>query len=123
MFFLRCDDINECDEFNKGGCDQAKGGCRNTLGSFDCFCNDGYSLDLLHQRLKIKIKISNSNLKFSDIVMMLMNVQKTMADVRRNVLTLTGLTNAAVRWGTLWNQTEKLVPTSMNAAAIVLILK
>ena len=55
--------------------------------------------------------------------MMLMNVQKTMADVRRNVLTLTGLTNAAARWDTLWNQTEKLVPTSMNAAAIVLILR
>ena len=45
-----CDDINECDSHNAGGCDQVKGGCKNSIGSFACFCNDGYALDFLHQK-------------------------------------------------------------------------
>lgn len=33
-------DMNECD-MHKGGCDQI---CVNTIGSFHCECDDGYSL-------------------------------------------------------------------------------
>ena len=33
-------DINEC-HTNNGGCEQI---CNNTVGSFECSCNQGYSL-------------------------------------------------------------------------------
>ena len=36
-------DINECDDDSNGGCDTA---CINTVGSFYCGCDEGYSLDL-----------------------------------------------------------------------------
>ena len=35
-------DINECNT-NNGGCNQT---CTNTVGSYECSCNTGYSLDL-----------------------------------------------------------------------------
>ena len=35
-------DINEC-SLNSDGCDQL---CTNTLGSFQCSCNSGYSLNV-----------------------------------------------------------------------------
>ena len=35
-----CDDINECHELN-GGCEF---GCRNSIGSFQCYCYHGYEL-------------------------------------------------------------------------------
>ena len=34
-------DINECDEEN-GNCSQF---CNNTIGSYQCYCEDGYTLD------------------------------------------------------------------------------
>ncbi len=34
-------DMNEC-EMKNGGCEQ---NCNNTVGSFNCFCDSGYSLD------------------------------------------------------------------------------
>ena len=34
-------DIDECNEDN-GGCEQI---CNNTVGSYECFCRDGYELD------------------------------------------------------------------------------
>ena len=34
-------DINECNEEN-GGCSQI---CTNTFGSYDCSCEEGYTLD------------------------------------------------------------------------------
>ena len=34
-------DTNECAN-NNGGCDQT---CKNTDGSYECQCNDGYYLD------------------------------------------------------------------------------
>ena len=34
-------DINEC-SLNSGGCDQL---CNNTIGSFQCSCNSGYTLN------------------------------------------------------------------------------
>ena len=34
-------DINECDEEN-GGCSHM---CNNTIGSYQCFCYNGYELD------------------------------------------------------------------------------
>ena len=34
-------DINECDEEN-GGCSHM---CNNTIGSYQCLCEDGYELD------------------------------------------------------------------------------
>ena len=34
-------DINEC-SFNNGGCEQV---CSNTVGSFQCDCNGGHSLN------------------------------------------------------------------------------
>ena len=35
-------DDDECEQ-NNGGCGQI---CNNTLGSYRCLCNEGYSLDL-----------------------------------------------------------------------------
>ena len=34
-------DINECDGEN-GGCSHI---CNNTIGSYQCFCEDGYELE------------------------------------------------------------------------------
>ena len=35
-------DVDECSTSN-GGCDQV---CTNTVGSFNCSCNDGFSLNM-----------------------------------------------------------------------------
>ena len=40
-FVLHSLDINEC-SLNSGGCDQL---CNNTIGSFQCSCNSGYTLN------------------------------------------------------------------------------
>ena len=32
-------DINECNSTDKGGCDH---NCSNTLGSYNCSCNEGF---------------------------------------------------------------------------------
>ena len=39
--FIITTDINECDD-NDSGCSQI---CKNTEGSYECSCNDGYELD------------------------------------------------------------------------------
>ena len=36
-------DINECNGAH--GCDASHGSCRNTDGSFECRCDDGYELN------------------------------------------------------------------------------
>ena len=36
-----CDEINECD-LGTDACDQV---CTNTVGSYNCSCNDGFTLD------------------------------------------------------------------------------
>lgn len=34
-----------------GGCaDEPEGGCLNTEGSYQCYCNDGYKLDIMGKR-------------------------------------------------------------------------
>ena len=40
MYGLSTSDVNEC-QTNNGGCAQI---CNNTVGSFICYCNIGYSL-------------------------------------------------------------------------------
>lgn len=35
-----CEDINECQSYGKRRCSFGK--CRNTIGSFECICDDGY---------------------------------------------------------------------------------
>lgn len=40
--FVDRKDINECTEF-PGMCDNGR--CRNTVGAFNCRCNQGYTLD------------------------------------------------------------------------------
>lgn len=37
-------DIDEC-ETGDDNCDLSNGYCNNTIGSFDCFCNVGYTGD------------------------------------------------------------------------------
>ena len=39
-FLLCISDVNECEEEN-GGCEQI---CENTVGSYECSCNQGYLL-------------------------------------------------------------------------------
>ena len=34
-------DINECEDGNNGGCTLV---CSNTVGSYNCDCNEGYNL-------------------------------------------------------------------------------
>jgi hypothetical protein len=41
----RCEDIDECNLPDKGGCDAAHGRCTNTAGSHDCSCEAGYNGD------------------------------------------------------------------------------
>ena len=41
MCYVNFVDIDECETMTHN-CDQV---CSNTLGSFECKCNDGYSLD------------------------------------------------------------------------------
>ena len=41
IFPVFLQDINECDEEN-GNCSQ---NCNNTIGSYQCYCEDGYILD------------------------------------------------------------------------------
>ena len=41
IFPILLQDINECDEEN-GNCSQF---CNNTIGSYQCYCEDGYTLD------------------------------------------------------------------------------
>ena len=36
-------DNNECGADDRGGCEQ---GCTNTIGSFNCFCGNGFTLAL-----------------------------------------------------------------------------
>ncbi|KAK3103588.1 hypothetical protein FSP39_020372 [Pinctada imbricata] len=37
-----CTDLNECAQSNRGGCSQQ---CRNSIGTFTCSCNEGYTLN------------------------------------------------------------------------------
>ena len=43
IFKLCISDNNECGEDDRGGCEQ---GCTNTIGSFSCFCGNGFTLAL-----------------------------------------------------------------------------
>ena len=41
-------DIDECNDQPSNGCSQM---CRNTNGSYECYCNSGYTLDTSDNRL------------------------------------------------------------------------
>ena len=41
LLILSPSDISECNKEN-GNCSQ---GCNNTIGSYQCYCEDGYTLD------------------------------------------------------------------------------
>jgi hypothetical protein len=61
--FCKCfTDINECDT-NNGDCQHS---CRNTYGSFNCYCRPGYSLmsdgkKCMGRHFKIHKKLFNEN--------------------------------------------------------------
>ena len=38
-------DIDECIDADQNNCDMERGNCTNTVGSFNCTCNAGYSGD------------------------------------------------------------------------------
>ena len=43
--FICCPDINECARDEDNNCDPNNATCTNTVGSFECACNIGYSGD------------------------------------------------------------------------------
>ena len=42
LIFPKNVDLNECTEADRGGCAQ---GCQNSIGGFQCFCGDGFTLN------------------------------------------------------------------------------
>ena len=93
-------DINECQTSN-GGCNQT---CNNTVGSFRCFCDTGYTLASDNLGCDGKHQLSHETTKINAecfFLQILMSVKPAMEDVTRHVITLLALFNVSVTQGTL----------------------
>lgn len=57
---VSCSDVNECLK-HSDGCSQ---NCRNTVGSFYCYCNEGYGLDMDQKTCRVCGATYNNSLGF-----------------------------------------------------------
>ena len=86
-------DINECQASN-GRCSQT---CTNTVGSFECSCDTGYTLASDNLGCNGKHQLSHECcLECCFFPQILMSVKPAMEDVTRDVLTLLALFNVSV---------------------------
>ena len=89
--------MDEC-QSNNGGCDTT---CNNTIGSFQCSCETGYTLAADGLSCQgINRTLPRNCDKLHVILQMWMNVELEMEDVLNSVTTLMGLLNVPVELAT-----------------------
>ena len=76
-------DVNEC-ATNNGGCEQ---NCQNNVGSYNCTCSTGYTLNSNGYSCTGKIMICGKNCILS-VIKTLMSATLTVEDVNRTVIIL-----------------------------------
>ena len=76
-------DVNEC-ATNNGGCEQ---NCQNNVGSYNCTCSTGYTLNSNGYSCTGKIMICGKNYILS-VIKTLMSATLTVEDVNRTVIIL-----------------------------------
>ena len=76
----------------------------NTVGSFRCFCDTGYTLASDNLGCDGKHQLSHENTNVECFFQISMSVKPAMEDVTRYVITLLALFDVSVTQDTLWHQ-------------------